>query len=54
MKKLLILILIALLVALSIFIVIQGVNIGSLEILGVKGIQSKSSQLDVKIQQGCW
>lgn len=51
MKKLLILILIALLVALSIFIVIQGVNIGSLEILGVKGIQSKSSQLDEKIQQ---
>ena len=51
MKKLLILILIAVLVALSIFIVIQGVNIGSLEILGVKGIQSKSSQLDEKIQQ---
>ena len=51
MKKLLILVLIALLVALSIFIVIQGVNIGSLEILGVKGIQSKSSQLDEKIQQ---
>ena len=51
MKKLLILILIALLVALSIFIVIQGVNIGSLEILGVKGIQSKCSQLDEKIQQ---
>lgn len=51
MKKLLILILITLLVTLSIFIVIQGVNIGSLEILGVKGIQSKSSQLDEKIQQ---
>ena len=51
MKKLLILILITLLVILSIFIVIQGVNIGSLEILGVKGIQSKSSQLYEKIQQ---
>lgn len=51
MKKLLILILIALLVTLSIFIVIQGVHIGSLEILGVKGIQEKSSQLDEKIQQ---
>ena len=51
MKKLLMLILITLLVTLSIFIVIQGVNIGSLEILGVKGIQSKSSQLDEKIQQ---
>ena len=51
MKKLLILVLIALLLILSIFIVIQGVHIGSLEILGVKGIQEKSSQLDEKIQQ---
>ena len=51
MKKLLILVLIALLLTLSIFIVIQGVHIGSLEILGVKGIQEKSSQLDEKIQQ---
>lgn len=51
MKKLLILVLIALLLTLSIFIVIQGVHVGSLEILGVKGIQEKSSQLDEKIQQ---
>lgn len=51
MKKLLILVLIVLLLTLSIFIVIQGVHIGSLEILGVKGIQEKSSQLDEKIQQ---
>lgn len=51
MKKLLILVLIALLLTLSIFIVMQGVHIGSLEILGVKGIQEKSSQLDEKIQQ---
>lgn len=51
MKKLLILVLIALLLTLSIFIVIQGVHIGSLEILGVKGIQEKSSELDEKIQQ---
>ena len=51
MKKLLILVLIALLLTLSIFIVIQWVHIGSLEILGVKGIQEKSSQLDEKIQQ---
>lgn len=51
MKKLLILILIALLLALSIFMVIQGVSIGKIEILGIKGIQQKNSQLDEKIQQ---
>jgi len=51
MKKLLILILIALLLTLSIFVVIQGVEIGSIEILGVKGIQAKNSELDDKIQQ---
>lgn len=51
MKKLLLLILIALLLALSIFIVIQGVDVGGLQILGVKGIQQKSSELDEKIQQ---
>ena len=50
MKKLLILILIALLLALTIFIVIQGVNIGNVEILGIKGIQGKSAELDGKIQ----
>ncbi len=51
MKKLLILILIGLLLALSIFIVMQGVNIGSVEILGIKGIQDKSAALDEKIQE---
>ena len=51
MKKLLILILIALLSALSIFVVIQGINIGNLEILGIKGIQQRSNELDQKIQQ---
>lgn len=51
MKKLLILILIALLLALTIFIVIQGVNIGNVEILGIRGIQEKSTELDGKIQQ---
>lgn len=51
MKKLLILILIALLSALSIFVVIQGVHIGSVEILGVQGIQSKNKKLDETIQQ---
>lgn len=51
MKKLLILILIALLLALSIFVVIQGISVGKLEILGVKGIQTKSSEVDAKIQE---
>lgn len=51
MKKLLLLILIALLLALSIFIVIQGVEIGKIEVLGIKEIQEKNSELDDKIQQ---
>ena len=51
MKKLLILILIALLLALSIFIVIQGVSIGNVEILGIRGIQDKSAELNTKIQE---
>lgn len=51
MKKLLLLILIALLLALSIFIVIQGVEIGKIEVLGIKEIQEKNSELDAKIKQ---
>lgn len=51
MKKLLILILIALLLTLTMFLVIQGINIGNFEILGVKGIQEKNNNLDAKIQQ---
>lgn len=51
MKKLLILILIALLVAFSIFLFIQGVHIGSFEIPGIKIIQEKDDELDAKIQQ---
>ena len=51
MKKLLILILIALLVSLTMFLVIQGINIGKIEILGVNGIQEKNNELDSKIQQ---
>ena len=51
MKKLLILILIALLLALSIFIVMNNVEIGKLEILGITGIQQRNSELDSKIQQ---
>ena len=51
MKKLLILILIALLLTLSIFLVIQGIHIGNFEILGIRDIQAKSNGLDEKIQE---
>ena len=51
MKKLLILILIALLLALSVFIVMQGVQIGNVTVLGIRGIQDKSEALDEKIQE---
>ena len=51
MKKLLILILIALLLALAGIVAIRGVEIGSLEILGINGIQNRSAQLDEKIQE---
>jgi len=51
MKKLLILILIALLLALVFIIAINGVSMGKFEILGIRGIQSKSIELDEKIQE---
>ena len=51
MKKLLMLILIALLVALSIFIVINGFNLGKVEVLGLNGIKTRNSELDEKIQE---
>ncbi len=51
MKKLLILILIALLLALAGIVAINGVQIGSFEILGIKGIQNSSAELDEKIQE---
>ena len=51
MKKLLILILIALLLALAGIIAINGVQIGSFEILGIKGIQARSAELDEKIEE---
>lgn len=51
MKKLLILILIALLSVLAIFIVINGLKIGSTEILGVTGIQEKNLEVDTRIQE---
>ena len=51
MNKLVILILIALLVSLYIFIFLKGVIIGSVEVLGIKGIQTKSEALTEKIQE---
>lgn len=51
MKKVLILILIALLLALTLFIAINGVQIGNLEILGVTGIQDRNNELEEKIAQ---
>ena len=51
MKKLLILILIALLLALAGIIAINGVQLGSFKILGIKGIQARSAELDEKIQE---
>ena len=51
MKKLLISILIALLLILSIFIALNGLNIGKIEILGIRGINQKNSELDQKIQE---
>ena len=51
MKKLLILILIALLLALAGIVAFNGVEIGSVEILGIRGIQDRSAELDEKIQE---
>ena len=51
MKKLLILILIALVLTLTIFTVIKGLHIGSLEILGIKGIQEKNAELDKTVTE---
>lgn len=51
MKKLLMLILIVLLVILGGFIVIQGFEVGSMEVLSYVGIQDRSNALDEKIQE---
>lgn len=51
MKKLLISILIVLLLILSIFIAVNGLNVGKIEVLGIRGINQKNSELDQKIQQ---
>ena len=51
MKKLLMLILICLLVALGAFIAIEGFEVGSAEVLSYTGIQERSNSLDDKIQE---
>lgn len=51
MKKLLLLILIGLLVALSAFIAINGFEIGNVQVLSYTGIQEKNKELDAKIQE---
>lgn len=51
MKKLLMLILIGLLLALAMFIVLEGFEVGEVEILAYTGIQSRNKQLDETIQQ---
>ncbi len=51
MKKLLMLILIVLLLALSAFVILSGVEVGNVKILSYIGIQDKNKQLDEKIQQ---
>ena len=51
MKKLLISILILLLIALSVFIAMQGLKIGNLEVLGIQGIKQRNDELDVKVEQ---
>lgn len=51
MKKLLMLILIGLLLALSIFIGLNGFEVGNIEVLSYQGIQAKNKELDEKIQE---
>ena len=46
MKKLLILILIALVLALTIFTIMNGLQIGSFHILGIRQIQDKNAELE--------
>lgn len=51
MKKLLMLILIVLLVALSAFIVIKGFEVGEVEVLSYLGIRDRNEELDNTIQE---
>ena len=51
MKKLLILIIITLVTILIIVTAINGLRIGNLEILGIRGMQEKNNELDTKIEE---
>lgn len=51
MKKLLIVLLITLVLALTIFTVVNGLEIGSFEILGIKGIQAKDANLEKSVTE---
>lgn len=51
MKKLLMLLLIGLLIILSIFIVINGFEVGNIEVLSYQGIQLRDKEVDEKIQE---
>lgn len=51
MKKLLMLILIALLLTLSIYIGLNGFQVGNIEVLSYTGMQTKNKELDLKIQE---
>ena len=51
MKKLLILILIALVLALTIFTIINGIVIGGLSVLGIKQIQDKNAELEETVTE---
>ena len=51
MKKLLIILLIILLIALGAFLAITGVKIGTIKILSFKEIQNENNKLDDSIKQ---
>ena len=51
MKKILLIVLIALSLILCVFAVLNGFTIGKIEILSYKGIQQKNAQLDAKIKE---
>ena len=51
MKKLLILILIALVLALTIFTIMNGLQIGSFSIWGIRTIQDENAKLDETVTQ---
>lgn len=54
MKKLLTLILIALLVILCVYTAVEGFSIGPVEILGIQGIKEKNNQLDALLEKATY